>query len=566
MSKDRAGQQGILLMLLCVLALGVVQTRADSLTVEDLIGARKFLDEQSILKGVEQQLQNKQVTVFLQLQDFNRLGQAGFSKSFSEKLRSLLGKYGMAIADRSSPKTTVTAGSGKYHTLVITSQPPGAGTIVITPAPDDNGRLAAGIEVSVRPEAVAPYLFDHWQGDLRGYQPLKFRLSRDIRAVAVFKQPQKPTPPPKIEDPEGFKDTRKAGHVYVGEVVGVVEGQGFHKDWGIAAQVDYKYVYSLEYVSHVLSNDGYQIEEKRTFNSVKEMLFISKYQYRLDIRKDLEGVMRLLRVLGEMLYVIGDPTTKAWGKGIFVATKLADLTLGAIERKMVFGQKQIEGAFNSLEKVIGRSKALQNLKQRFLHSSMGKILGYPPHLKYLEGKTVVLRYENGVGLVDVGVESGILNTREKELMQRALYLSDYYIFRDRHDPKKTLAPGATWQVDARTLAGVIDPRLRHKAQGTIELRRMADEVDNKRRLAVFSLIEGRIRMVPTIDTQKIEGDIALTEGKIFYDLSQQYVVKAQLSGIAKYREISTDHLLFGARLATEPRITVHYQCSCTEQK
>ena len=565
MNAYRLDQQVLLLVLLCVVASGSLLAQNDSLTVADLIGARKFLDEQSILNGIEQQLQQRR-SVCLRQQDFTRLEQAGFSKNFRQKLCLLLEKYGIAITERTASTALRPESSGKFHTLVITSQPPEAGTVIIVPPPDTAGRLPVDTEVSLRPQAVAPYLFDHWQGDLRGYQPLKFRLSQDVRAVAVFKQPSKATSPPKIEDPQEFKDTRKAGHVYAGEVVGIVEGRGFNKDWGIAAEVDYKYVYSLEYVSHVLSNDGYQIEEKRTFNSVKEMLIISKYHYHLDIRKDLEGTMQILQLLGEYLYLVGGPQTKVWGKGICIATKLADLTLGAIESR-VFSKKHIERAFNSLEKAIGHSRQLQQLKERFLNSDIGKILGYPPHLKYLEGKTVVLRYENGVGLVDVEVESGILTATEKELLQRALYLGDYYIFRDRHDPKKILSPGTTWQVDARTLAGVIDPRLRHKAQGTIALRRLDDQVDNnKHRLAVFSLMQGRIQMVPRIASKKIEGDIALNKGKIFYDLKQQYVVKAQLAGIAKYREISTDHLLFGARLATEPRITINYQCICTEKK
>ena len=548
-------------ILLILLMIAMSQAfSGDVLRVEDLISARKFLGDKAILTTLEQQLSQRAITLVLQEEDFARLKQEGCSDDFLQQLRAILKKHAIPV----QPSVPL-----KYCQIKVEIQPGDkAGKVIITPAPDAGGKLPEGSEVSLWPQAGAGYIFDHWDGGVSGYYPLKFKLNRALQVIAVFQKNSKLSAqdsPPKIENPKEFKEIRKAGHCYKSQVVGVVEGRGDNKDWIVACEVDYKYVYTLRYSSEVSSNDGYHIHERRTFDSVEEMLLISDQRFKLDVREDTKWLFAFCKNLGNAMFLVGDPNVKAWGKAIYLTTELTDIALRQAER-IKFDRKLVETVFNSLEGAFGANEHFKKFKDSVLNTDLGKILGYPPQMKMLEGKTFKLYYADGVGLEDVDVEDGTLITaREKELFHRAFYLSDYYIFRDQQDPKKVIGPGDTWKVDARTLAGVLDPRARHKVQGTIQLKRGEDQPGGGQPVATFDLIEGSVSLLSREDGKKVQGNMAFTKGKIFYDLNKQYVTHATLFGIANYQEISTDHLLFGTRLLSEPRISMEYKCDCTKQ-
>jgi hypothetical protein len=257
---------------------------------------------------------------------------------------------------------------------------------------------------------------------------------------------------------------------------------------------------------------------------------------------------------------------KAVGLGIDASIPLLEIGAATVE-KVVVDQQQIVSAFEMVESLTGKSKWLDQWKQRLTDPNMGRVLGYPSNMKLLEGKTFALEYEDGVGLikVDIADQDKILTTHEKELLQRAFYLSDYYIFKDCDNPHRQLKPGNNWQVDAKTLAGVLDPRLRHRAEGKISLYREENQTFDGKDTAVFKIDEGTVKMVPVADKKSIAGEVSFSKGQIFYDLGLQYVRKADLSGAAKYRELSSDHLLFGARFFSDPNISMRYECSCQKK-
>jgi hypothetical protein len=235
--------------------------------------------------------------------------------------------------------------------------------------------------------------------------------------------------------------------------------------------------------------------------------------------------------------------------------------------KVSVEKQTIENALQKLETVFGNRPFFQGLKEKFSQPTGGKILGYPTSMKLLEGKTFDLEYEDGVGLVKVDVtgEGQILSSREKELLERAFYLSDYYIFRDSSNPKRRIQIGDSWTVDAKNLAGVLDPRMRHKAQGDIYLYRDQNQGDSEQTWALFVLKKGLIKMVDTDSSRKIKGEVELKQGNVLYHLAMQYITKATITGIANYHEISTDHLLFGSRLLTQPRLSAQYECKCRKK-
>ena len=218
-----------------------------------------------------------------------------------------------------------------------------------------------------------------------------------------------------------------------------------------------------------MTNNGYRIREHRTFQSVRQMLLISRYRFHLDIGKDMAWITSAMKDLGSIMEaygLIGDKRIGLAGKilkiGVFFGEKLV-----AVCEKISFGQSHLQSVLKKLQPVFGERSNFQNFKRKFIDPTIGQVLGYPPQMRLLEGKTFVLEYEDGVGLVKVDVldKDKILTVREKELIQRAFYLSDYYIFQDRHHPNRPLRIGRYLGSRCPDLAGVLDPRLRHKAKG-----------------------------------------------------------------------------------------------------
>lgn len=569
-------------ILLVLFFISVPSLYGDNLTAQDIISAKKFLSEANLLETVQNTLEKQHGYLILKAEDFDKMRLAGFSEGFLVRMRELQQKYSPSKAD--IPRVPDTAhvvskapDQTAYCQIAVMVRPSQGGKVLFTPELDSDGKIPAGTEVYVKPEAKAPYLFDHWEGDWRGYQPMRVRVTQNLCIIAIFREPAVEQAPPKIEDPENFKDTRRAGYIYKGEVMGMVEGRGQNKDWGIAAEMDYKYLYTISYKSEVIANDGFRIRERRTFETVQEMLLLSKYQFHLDIKDDWQPVKQFINSLSEVSITMGKVLGKipeghvsTTGKLMQLAGAAAqfgsfviDASLAKLER-INFNQNQVEYALDKLEKWGKVSESIKKLKTRFNNPDIGRILGYPPNMKALEGKTFELEYEDGIGLVrvDIADEGQILTAQEKELLQRAFLLSDYYIFRDQDNPRRALRVGDRWQVDARTLTGVLDPRLRHRAEGTVQLYRDQNREYQSKTVALFRLERGLIKMIPRAERKKVEGEVAFTQGQILYDLGLQYVIKADLAGTATYREISTDHLLFGSRLSTEPRITVRYECSC----
>ncbi len=583
----------LLCFIVCVPSILLAQQK----NADDLIAARKWLSEEEIWGRLEKAEGIKIVTG-----DWEKLQESGFSEKFIARLREFLASQEKKIIDQNKqtekmPEKTdkslqtkenpqaenpsvLKQPEKKFHHVLIAIQPEQAGKVIVTPAPDAQGKIESGTEVTLWPEANAPCLFDHWEGDFRGYQPFRIKLDKDLRLTAVFQTPIKPKKPPKIENTKVFRETRREGYLYKGELIGVVEGKGINKDWGIEGELEYKYIYHIGYTSDVVSNNGCRIRELRTFDTVQETMLISKSRFRLDLRNDFEPIKNMVANLGFVMETLGSatqllpyPECKVVGNIITLSGTLISKSGGVIDwglgmmEKITIKQEQIEWLFKKLEKAPGMEKIIGTLTERIKNPDMGRILGYAPTLKLLEGKKFELEYEDGVGLVkvDIADKNQIINTRERELLERAFYLSDYYIFRDSDQPRRNLQIGDTWQVDARTIAGVLEPRLRHHATGRVALSRSNNKEYENKNMAVFKLDRGKMEMVPQTGPQKIEGDVAFREGEILYDLELNYIAKSFFSGIAKYKEQSTDHMLFGTRFSTEPNITIRYECKATKK-
>lgn len=275
-----------------------------------------------------QELQTSGFRLALDEKSFSTLEDCGFSQAFIRKVKDLAAQR-QGKTPQSRPRDTVPVDlpqskvGPKYCKICVEVWPAGAGEVEITPAPDGQGRYESGAEVTLTPRARGPFLFECWQGNLQGYRPVSIRLDRDLSATACFKKVSAPPPPPKIGDPEEFKDTRRAGYVYHGNVVAQIEGRGEHKDWGFNHEVEYKYLYQVKYTSNVISNDGLRIAENRTFDAVQEALLVSRYRFRLDIREDLAPVKHFLDKVSYGLMLRGNPQKMVTGLILRVSTELA---------------------------------------------------------------------------------------------------------------------------------------------------------------------------------------------------------------------------------------------------
>lgn len=517
-------------------------------TAKDLIEMKGYgMPEDKILAHVEK-IKASGIALPADDETCLELQKGGFSAEFVRAFREIMQPAGKD------------GGAGRYK-VEVSVRPPGAGKIRFEPDLDELGRAVKGSVLRITPEANHPYLFDHWEGDAQGYQPVAIAVDREVRLVAYFQKPQPVEDrPPALKDPARFKDTRRAGYKYLAEAIGKVEGQGHSKDWGITGEGYYNYLYRIQYSSEVLDNDGFSIIERRTFTRVDEVLMISKYQFHLDVRSDLKPVKELVSYLSSVVEVLPVPGAQATGKAIELVARGADMGLLALER-MELSEDEVRRAFRGLKEM---GVDLSDVEQNFVSRHLGRVIGYGPNMRLLEGKSFLLKYEDGVGLTEVRTEGAgeILSLREKELLDRAFYLSDYYIFKDAQDPGRAIKPGDSWKVDARNLAGTLDPKLRHRARGSITLYRDHNTARDQSEMAVFRLVGGTVHLVPPGASEKIEGEMSFSEGKILYDLGNQFVAEAEIRGTARYQSVSRDHLLFEARMSTEPALTISYRCTC----
>lgn len=451
----------------------------------------------------------------------------------------------------------------KKCSLNVFVSPKGAGKIEITPKPDEYNQLPIDTIVRIIPISQEPYLFDSWSQDAVGTQPLEFKLDKNYNITANFKIPHNKNlePPKPLNNPKEFKETRKQGYRYNGSSFAIIQGKGSNKKWGFKGEVNYNYTYNMSYTSKIQSNNGYRIIEYRTFNQVRQNLFVSPIRFSLGI-EHLSKITQII-TLGFEFITLFHPFHPAISFGVRKITKTPDL----LSKYFEFSEEQVNSCIENLQKYIitrgfgnAIQRQLQNMKNTFLKA--GKVFGYPANMNLLEGKTFKLIYEDGIGLVKIDVvnPNQIVSLAEKELIERAFYMADYYIFKDKDKPLKKIDVGTSWKVEARNFASILDPRMSHTSSGSISLSRQQDVQMNNKNYATFSISPSTISMMDTERTHKMIGEVTLTGGEIHYDLDLKYVFDTKLQGTLNYKQISKDHLLFETTVTTKPTFQIYYTC------
>ncbi|HPY75433.1 MAG TPA: hypothetical protein PLB63_08510 [Planctomycetota bacterium] len=545
-------------------------------TLHDILNMKQYnLSEEEIL----QEIKEKGIQEKLTPQLFYKLRDMGFSSDFTKKLGEYLqgqqqGKQNQweSIKEQQKIENIQQEKKSPLYTIQVNILPEGAGKVEIIPPLNEDGQLPARTKVYIKPMAILPYYFEKWSQGASGIQPLEFELDNNIQLTAHFKVPQKQPVPQAINNPKDFQETRKQGYIYKGNTTAIVEGRGKNKDWGITGEVQYKYLYMINYTSTIESNNGDTIIETRKFDKVQQNLVLSPTRFYFDINEEwwkyfLEKSTWAIDMVSD--YII--PLMPQNGVALKMRSRILKLsehmvlpTVSMLVKKYFsFTEEELLQILDSIEENtinLGLREKFATFKEHVIMK--GKILGYPKRLNLLEGKMFRLTYKDGVGLtsIDTTDTADILSLQEKELIERAFYMSDYYIFKDKDQPLRRLDIGTSWKVDAKNIASVLDPRMRHTTKGFIGLHRLHDMQKNNQNYAVFQIKNSTIQMQDTERNQQIAGEATFSNGIIHYDINLRYIQQAQLQGELKYRTISTDHLFFEAKMSTTPRFTIQYQC------
>ena len=181
--------------------------------------------------------------------------------------------------------------------------------------------------------------------------------------------------------------------------------------------------------------------------------------------------------------------------------------------------------------------------------------GTKEHL--MERKSVRITYVNGQSITKIEPVNCSLSDKEKEVIERSNFVMDYYIFPDRE-----VGVGSDWPVPGEVLGGFLDPRLSGKAGGSVTVMRTPDFVSADGAVSKRAKItSGNLIVQDTDGGKEVTGKVTGITGTLAIPDLIGVVTNAHLQGYADYQNVSTDHLLFQAKMAVKPKFEIQYNCS-----
>ena len=364
-------------------------------------------------------------------------------------------------------------------------------------------------------------------------------------ALDVADNPIQPSYKP-INQPAFLQMLRQKGKTYRSVVVGKLTGRASKSDWGIQGAAYFTYLYSLESTGKILKNDGVTIVEERSFKKVSEELLVSKYEVGIDLGARLKGLLSVVEWAGGAAAVAGDPTG-----------------IGAVAAGAANTIKQYDGASIPIQKgwvdaarSAGFFKDFPQVDPAKFESEL-RMFTQGTNDRLLEGKTVRITFVDGQGIKTIEPVNCVLSEKERDVIIRSNFALDHYIFPDRQ-----VSPGDDWTVDGDTFSGFLDPRLVGKAGGKLTILRTADFVDAGGAISKkLKLTNGNIVVRETGSSKAVTGELTGIKGVLTIPDALHVVTSALLSGYADYQNVSTDHLLFEAKMAVKPKFEIAYKCS-----
>ena len=333
-----------------------------------------------------------------------------------------------------------------------------------------------------------------------------------------------------INQPAALQMLRQEGKTYVSSVVGKVEGTATKSDWGIQGQANFVYIYSMQSTGKILSNDGLHVTEERTFSNVNEQVMINDGWIGFDLPP--KGVGLLSVALSGVAAMVGvDPTIGVPVAHLISKTKISKGVLETLNSRL--------GSPLDINKLAEKATMVTRLKK-------GKLL---------EGKTVRIDFTDGQGITRITPVNCGLTQEEEDVIKRTNFVMDHYIM-----PEREVAVGERWTVDSSVFAGLLDPRMKGRVRGQVTVERVLDESSKGKHARCVRLSDGNIEFTPPSQTEQIDGCVSNVRGQCTIPSDLGVVTAATITGVAEYKSVSKDHLLFAAKMSVAPKFEVRYEC------
>ncbi|MDD5950837.1 MAG: hypothetical protein PUC53_03045 [Bacteroidales bacterium] len=319
-----------------------------------------------------------------------------------------------------------------------------------------------------------------------------------------------------INEPQKLQMLRKKGKTYESAVVGKLSGTATASNWGIKGQANFVYTYSVQSTGKIVENNGIKVIEERTFSKVSEQLFYSEGMIKFDLPPAFVWA-------AEIAWSLVDPSS---------ATVVSEtLREGKLDIKLLkmFGLDDLATSVLVTEKL-----------------DAGKLL---------QGKKVRIEFTDGQGITNITPIGCKLTQDERDVINRTNFVMDHYIMPDRE-----VRVNESWTVDASVFAGLLDPRMKGRVRGNVTIDRKDDLPLEDKVARRLRLTDGTIEFVSNSTDEYVNGCVKQVRGTCQIPSDVEVVTEANITGIAEYKSVSKDHLLFKATMSTAPRFEVKYEC------
>lgn len=352
-----------------------------------------------------------------------------------------------------------------------------------------------------------------------------------------------------VNQPAYLQNIRTEGKTYHSRVIGKVAGQAGKTDWGIRGSAYFTYIYGVESIGKIIKNDGVTIIEERQFGEIAEDVVVSSYDVGFElppvIQEGLNLLCSTLGAAGDMYLAGGDGMAGAnagreVGKGI---NKVIS------EIKIPFTDEMFKD-FRE-RGMLPKELDPERVKKEMMMFTKAK------DTRILEGKKVRITFKDGQGITRIEPMDCKLTPQEVDVIKRTNYVMDHYLFPDRK-----VAPDSTWDVDGDVFAGFLDPRLHGKVGGKVTVTRISDFTDANSEVSKrLRLVRGNISFTDNSSQGKaVTGQLSGIKGICSIPNKYGVVTSAAMSGSMVYKNVSTDHLLFEAKMTVTPKFEISYEC------
>lgn len=332
-----------------------------------------------------------------------------------------------------------------------------------------------------------------------------------------------------VNRPAVLQNVRRQGKTYISSAAGNLNGQAVKKDWGFAATATFNYTWGMESTSYIEKNDGLTIVEVRSFDKVVENVAVSDVGVGMDIPDEVGTFL-------DVMVSFMNPSAAGW---VSVLNKRS-VTVPEWALDLLRNVNCLPPNFDP-KVLLGRMKMFTQEEGKYL----------------LEGKKVRITFKDGQGIIRIEpIDGTALTPREMDVIKRSNFVMDHYLM-----PEREVAVGESWTVPGNVFGGMVDPRLSGKLTGEVKVSRKADfPMENNEIARRLGLEGGEVGFVSTVGNMSQTGRLHNISGSSLIPNSHNVVTEAEMTGYADYDEVSTDHLLFEARMTVTPKFRVRYTC------